>query len=310
MTDAQTATMAAVTAKKELRALALKEDSSAEDIEAKTKEVGDLESRAAALAVSEPVVEPVKTEPTEDASVRELRSLEGKCELGRIVSATVEQRAVDGAELELQQHHGLGLNQIPLSMIREERAVTAAPADVGTGQATIVPGVFPRSCCRVPFGIPSPTVPVGDHAYPVLTKNAVVEALAEAAGGTETDGSFSGDLLAPSRLQASFRFSREDRARFAGMNEALRMNLADALSDALDKQIMQGTEGLLTGTNLPNNNVSTVTDFAGYRSDLLFGRVDGAYRGLSGRYPSGAGAGHPRAFRDAVSRQCRGCQCP
>ena len=112
-----------------------------------------------------------------------MRSLEGKCELGRIVSATVEQRAVDGAELELQQHHGLGLNQVPLSMIREERAVTAAPTDVGTGQATIVPGVFPRHGCRVPrHPVSSVAVPVGDHAYPVLTKNAVVEALAEAGG--------------------------------------------------------------------------------------------------------------------------------
>ena len=190
----------------------------------------------------------------------------------------VEHRAVDGAELELQQHHGLELNQVPLSMIREVRAVTSVPTDVGTGQATIVPGVFPRSAAEF-LGIPSPSVPVGDQVYPVLTKNAVVEALAEAGVGTETDGTFSGDLLAPSRLQASFRFSRENRGRFAGMSEAIRMNLSDALSDALEKQIISGTNGLLTGTNLPNNNVSTVTDFAGYRSDLLFGRVDGAYAG-------------------------------
>ena len=194
------------------------------------------------------------------------------------MSATVEHRAVDGAELELQQHFKLGLNQIPLSLLREERAVTAAPTSVGTEQASIVPGVFPRSAGEF-LGIPSPAVPVGDHAYPVLTKNAVVEALAEAGVGTETDGTFSGDLLSPARLQASFRFSREDRARFAGMSESLRMNLSDALSDSLDKQIISGTNGLLTGTNLPNNNVSTITDFAGYRSDLLFGRVDGAYAG-------------------------------
>ena len=273
-------TVAVKAAQKELRALALNDDATADQLAEATTKLHDLETRAEALDASEEVVEVVKVEPTEDAEARELRSLEGKCELGlgRIVAATVEHRAVDGAELELQQHHGLGLNQAPLSMIREVRAVTSAPTDVGTGQASIVPGVFPRSAAEF-LSIPSPTVPVGDHAYPVLTKNAVVEALAEAGGGTETDGSFSGDLLAPSRLQASFRFSREDRARFAGMNEALRMNLADALSDALDKQIMQGTEGLLTGTNLPNNNVSAITAFAGYRSNLLFGRVDGTFAG-------------------------------
>ena len=33
--------------------------------------------------------------------------------------------------------------------------------------------------------------------------------------------------------------------RFAGMDAALRMNLSDALSDKLDQQILNGTEGLL-----------------------------------------------------------------
>ena len=279
MLEGQKVTVAVKAAQKELRALALNDDATADQLAEATTKLHDLETRAEALDASEEVVEPVKSEPTgEDAEARELRSLEGKCELGRIVSATVEQRAVDGAELELQQHHGLGLNQVPLSMIREARAVTAAPADVGTGQATIVPGVFPRSAAEF-LGIPSPGVPVGDLAYPVLTKNSVVEALAEGVDGTETDGTFSGDLLAPSRLQASFRFSREDRARFAGMNEALRMNLSDALSDALDKQIMSGANGLLTGANLANHNVAAVTDFSAYRSNLVYGRVDGTYAG-------------------------------
>ena len=137
------------------------------------------------------------------------------------MSATVEQRAVDGAELELQQHHGLGLNQAPLSTIREVRAVTAAPTDVGTGQATIVPGVFPRSRLPSSSAFPRLACRLAIMSYPVLTKNAVVEALAEAGVGTETDGTFSGDLLAPSRLQASFRFSRENRVTvFAGMSRS------------------------------------------------------------------------------------------
>ena len=76
MTDAQKATVAATAARKELRELALKEDSTAEAIEAKTKEVGDLESRAAALSASEEEAELAKTEPTgEDAEARELRAL-------------------------------------------------------------------------------------------------------------------------------------------------------------------------------------------------------------------------------------------
>ena len=40
---------------------------------------------------------------------------------------------------------------------------------------------------------------------------------------------FSAEVLSPSRIQASFFYSREDRARFAGMDESLRENLSDGL---------------------------------------------------------------------------------
>ena len=38
------------------------------------------------------------------------------------------------------------------------------------------------------------------------------------------------------------------------------MNLSDALSDGLDRQIIAGDDGLLEGTNLPNNNVTGGND--------------------------------------------------
>ena len=84
----------------------------------------------------------------------------------------------------------------------------------------------------------------------------------------ETTGEFSADVLSPSRVQASFYFSIESRARFAGIEEALRQNLSSALSDKLDREIIQGTEGLLTGNNLDNNNVSTLTTYALFRDQL------------------------------------------
>ena len=84
-------------------------------------------------------------------------------------------------------------------------------------------------------------------------------------------------MLTPSRIQASFFYSREDRARFAGMDESLRENLSMALSDGLDDEILNGTNGLLTATNLANNNVTVATTFALYRSQLCYGRIDGRY---------------------------------
>ena len=55
----------------------------------------------------------------------------------------------------------------------------------------------------------------------MLTKELDVRTPAENAAAAETTGSFSTDVLSPSRIQAAFFYSREDRARFAGMDAAL-----------------------------------------------------------------------------------------
>ena len=232
----------------------------------------EVEARAAILAEGEPAV--TRT-VVDDSEGRELRSLIDRANVGNIFEAALEHRATDGAEAEVQGHFKLAANSIPLAML-ETRAVTPAPADVGTAQSTIIPGVFPQSCAAF-MAVDMPTVAVGEAVYPVLTQNATVGTPVENAPQAETIGSFSADVLSPARLQASFFYSREDRARFSGMDQALRMNLADALADGLDKQILTGAEGLLTGTKLANHNASALATYAHYRSELAYGRVDGTY---------------------------------
>ena len=234
----------------------------------------EAEARAAIMAEGEPTVIHTTVADGED---RELRSLIDRANVGNIFEATLEHRATEGPEAELQSHYHLAANAIPLAML-ETRAVTPAPGQVAQNQAAIIPGVFPMSCAAF-LAVDMPTVAVGDAVYPVLTTNADAGTPAENAVQAETTGAFSADVLSPSRIQASFFYSREDRARFSGMDEALRMNLSDALSDKMDQQILAGTEGLLTGTKLANHNVSAVTSYANYRSELGYGRVDGTYAG-------------------------------
>ena len=241
-------------------------------------EFGDLEIRFQAATIAEPDPDPVETRAG-DREAAELADLTRRASAGDIFAAVLERRsATEGATSELQAHYKLGYNQVPLAMLRdvEERAVTPAPGNVGQNQAAIVPGVFPQSCAAF-LGIDMPTVGVGEAVYPVLTTNATVHVPAEGGAAAETTGSFSAEVLSPTRLQASFFYSREDRARFAGMDSALRMNLADALSDALDKEILAGTNGLFTGTVLANHNAGAVTSYALYRSQLAYGRVEGTY---------------------------------
>ncbi len=259
----------------------------------------------AAIVADEADQKKIAKEFAEDTEGAELRQLIAGSSIGTVFAAAIEHRATDGRTAELQAHHKLNANQIPLSLLRrpvEERAVTPAPGNVGTNQSEITPGVFPMSAAEF-LGIFMPTVGTGEAVYPVLTTNATVEALAENAEGTETTGAFTADVLSPARLQASFFYSREDRARFAGMDASLRQNLGDALADKLDDQILTGTGGLLTGTILANNNVNAVTTYALYRSQFAYGRVDGSYAGTVADVRTVMGAdtyGHAAAqFRSA-----------
>ena len=239
-------------------------------------EYADVEKRSAALIVAGdlPIEPVVKEQRSED---RELDGLIAGASIASIFGATLEHRSTEGQTAELQEHFGLSANVIPLELL-EVRAtgVTAAPSDVGQNQAEIIPAVFPQSCAAF-IGVDMPTVPVGEAVYPVLSTSADAGTPAEGVAQDETAGGFTADVLSPSRIQASFFYSREDRARFAGMDSALRMNLSDALSDKLDQQILNGTNGLLQGTNLPNHNVSTETLYALYREQFAYGRVDGQY---------------------------------
>ena len=122
-----------------------------------------------------------------------------------------------------------------------------------------------------------PTVASGEAVFPVLTSALTVGTPAENAAQAETTGAFSAEVLSPGRLQASFFYSREDRARFSGMDAALRENLSDGLADGLDDQIVSGTNGLLTGTVLANHTVTSASDFAHYISEFGYNRVDGRY---------------------------------
>ena len=287
MTNTQKLTIRASEIRQRLNEIAgLEGDALTEEIRAEETtlqtEYRDTETKLrAAVAAGDTEVRMATGETPE---LRELRELTGRASAGDIFRAALEHRATEGATRELQDHYDLGANQVPLIMLQEAarteyRAVTPAPADVGTQQAEIVPYVFPQACAAF-LGIDTPTVPVGDAVYPVLTEKLAVHAPAAGADADETTGAFSADVLGPGRLQASFFYSREDRARFLGMDEALRMNLSDGLADGLDQRILAGTAGLLTGANLANHNVAAVSTFAHYRDSFAFGRVDGRYAGM------------------------------
>ena len=218
-----------------------------------------------------------------DAETRELAQLTKRANVGDILSATFEKRQTSGEAAELQKHFGLGSHQVPLEMLRinrsvEERAAATVPASIGdASQAPVITPVF-ASGDGAFLGIERPTVAVGDAAYPVLsTMPSVKGPFTDSSEAAQTDAEFLATNLSPERLQASFSYRRTDAARFSGLDSSLRFALNGGLQEKLDQQAINGTDGLLNGTNLPNNNVSAVSTFALYLSGLLYGRVDGRY---------------------------------
>ena len=252
-------------------------------------EYTDNEARQRALIVAgDGPRTPVASRTAEGIEYREMLE---RANLGTIFDVLMEHKTPSGVEKELQDHLGIAGNQIPLDLLRghggggtrgrmEERAVTPGASNVGTNQQPVIPYVFPQSSAAF-LGVDMPTVPTGDAVFPVLTGTLDVGTPAENASQAETTGSFSSDVLTPQRLQASFFYSREDRARFAMMDSALRENLSDGLADGLDKQILGGTNGLFIGTNLADNAQTTDDTFDSYLSNLVWKQIDGRYAGMA-----------------------------
>ena len=217
----------------------------------------------------------------EDAEARERRELCVRANIGDVYNSILEKRgATDGATAEAQAAHGCAPNQIPLAMLSaptEVRAVTPTPGASQTEQAETVQPVFATGGGAF-LGLDRPQVAQGTAVYPVLTSRPTVRGpFVGSDDAADTTGAFDADLLPPKRIQASFIYRRTDAMQFSNMDSALRMALNSGLQEKLDYEAIGGTSGLLTGTNLPDHDVSAVTTFANYLSRFLYGRVDGRF---------------------------------
>ena len=217
-------------------------------------------------------VNPEKPEPL--AVDPQHRELEQRARLSDVFRSAVSGQQPVGATRELQQELKLNANQIPLTLL-ETRAITPAPDATARIEEPTISALFPLSVASF-LGISMPTVSAGEHSYPVMTESSVPAVVAESASVAETTGSFSATSIAPTRAQKSFFYSREDAARFANMDMALRQNLSDALSSAIDKHILTKASngGLLNfGSTLTE---ATTTDYAKFKSKIVAG-VDGIH---------------------------------
>ena len=220
MTDAQRIQLAAATARKELRALALSDDATAEDITTATAKVDDLEARAAVLTTAEEAENGPDKVTTEDSAARERRALEGRAEVRRYIGAAMEGGAVDGAEAEYNAALGMGAGSFPLRLLapeRESRATT--DTDAGTAQQTWLDRLF-ADTAAMHAGVTFRSVGPGVAAFPVTTAGASAAQRGRKQAAADAGWTIGVTEVKPTRNAVRATFSVEDAARLRGLEDA------------------------------------------------------------------------------------------
>ena len=244
-----------------------------------------LETDYRAAILAEPKTESVETEV--DAEARERREIRSKAKLAGFIGAALEDRRIDGAELEVSQAFGCKAGRVPLEMFEREReehrVITPSPSTSDQVIARpIVPAIFQRSAAAW-LGVDMPSVGAGDAGYITLGTSVTGGPKAKSSASDETAGAFVVTSAQPRRLTGSFRFTAEDAARLSGLEDSLSANLSSVLSDALDNQAVNGSgsgdgtiNGLLAILANPNAPATGQETFARYVA-AIGSHVDGTF---------------------------------
>ena len=238
------------------------------------------ESRMRALVITETEQHRIETR-TED---RQLIELEQRASIGAIFDGARRGRQATGATKELLDHLGMDGNYVPLSLFAmEERAAATITGDTQGNQQPTTRAVFPGSVSEF-LNIDKPTVPVGTYLIPVITTSATVHSPAQGAAAGESTGVFRVDSLTPSRLQASFRWQREDASKFMELESALRDNLNESIMSALDAANLNHADGLLgtNGLTSRSGDAAAEATFATHYGFLFdSATIDGSYASMA-----------------------------
>ncbi len=294
--------------------------------------MGEIEKELREALAEDPEPDPEARETeTVDAEERERRELRERCGLHRYVAAALnggDAGRVDGAEAEYSDAMGCpGL--VPLTMLGgtmeerqathrprrlEARDVTPAPSDsdVPHTHAPIVPALFDRSVA--PFlGIEMPTVSTGIQSYPVISTSVSGGMKGEDTDAPNTAGAFAVTDADPRRLTGAFTIRKEDVAKLPGLEESLRQNLGQVLSDEFDKQAVNGNgarpnlNGILQQLTDPAAPAAGAETYARYQAALsshidgLFATMPGDVRALVGVQTMRHMLGVYRANEDATT---------
>ena len=282
-------------------------------IETAKNEVTASEKRMQAVMVLDGGNKEVERVNAGDAEGREIRQLVSKASVGRMLAGILEEGEGDGADRELRSALGIPSDYIPLAML-ERRAAVALTGDEPASAQPFIGRVFPQSAAAF-CGVDVQSVDVGQVVVPVLGTGVTIHGpYTDDTEATESTGAVTLSTLEPKRMNGSFAVKQTDLATFPMIEDGLRADLGDAVSNAIDIDLLKRTDkGLLEFPADPTTPADATTA-AEFLADLYSG-VDGVYAGSVGdvrvlygpeTYAFAVGlvitANHPETVIDKVSR--------
>ena len=268
-------------------------------------EYADVELRiqAATVADDAPVVDPPVDVDPPDSEELELRSLRDKVEFSTYLVASKERRGVtDGPEAELNQHLDVPSDRLPLEVLAptvEQRA--AVDGDSQANQGSWVTRLF-ADTAALKLGVEMPAVPPGLATFPVLTSTAAPSQRGRTQAAATSTVTASVTEIKPVRAAISATYSVEDDLRLPGLVDAIRSDLAGAMTERVDRSIFLGDDSAnenvadivgLTTAGITELTISQTNKVKAAETLAVFaGLVDGVYAGSMGdlRVVSSVGA--------------------
>ena len=264
------------------------EEYKVEELDVLNKEYMDLEVQYSSALISESDEQAQTPTDDLDAEGKEVRGLEQRINMANYMSAVVEESALVGAEAEYEaatELSGVGI-QVPWAALlspkerAEMYAVTAAPSTADVNANEVLGRVFGDGAGAY-LGVRMPGVPVGASNYPVLSAGVAPANAADSGAANQTAATLTANVLDPIRLTAEYLIRLVDVYKFRQMEEALRNDLAGAMREAMDAQIVAGNgtapnvSGFVTELTDPDNPtaVAAFADYASARAQ----QVDGKY---------------------------------
>lgn len=196
---------------------------------AKKEEERDLELRAGQV--------------TGDGETNEKIELRQKAQRVNYFTSALEQRAVNGVELELNQAYGIAPHRFPMFMLNgPEEARAKQNIDTSVSPMLWVDPLFAVSSAKR-VGVTFVPVAPGTHSIPIVT--AVPTATQKGREETTAAGTLTTEAkeVKPTRLPIHTVVGSEDEIRNPGLMDTHVRNIRAGVQDALDAAIFKGDSG-------------------------------------------------------------------